>query len=87
MLNYPPLEGRGCQALPEFLAKQEAIINIRNNDERCFGYSFLYFFERANLPERNKHCVRPTIYKEEMFYRNHLDTIPYPISQINVHLS
>ena len=86
MVKYAPLEGRGWQALPEFLAKKEAIINIRNNDERCFGYSLLYFLEQANLPERNKHCVRPTTYKQEMFHRNHLDTIPYPISPINVHL-
>ena len=57
MVKYAPLEGRGWQALPECLAKKEAIIIIQNNDERCFGYSLLYFLERANLPERNKHCV------------------------------
>ena len=70
IVKYAPLEGRGWQALSEFLAKKEAIINIRNNDERCFGYSLLYFLERANLLERNKHCIRTPRYKEEMFPRN-----------------
>ena len=86
MVKYAPLEGRGWQALPKFLAIKYLIINIRNNDERCFGYSLLYSLERANLPERNKHCVRMTIYKEEMFHRNNLDTIPYLISPNDVHL-
>ena len=86
MVKYAPLEGRGWQALPEFLANKESIINIRNNDERCFGVFLLYFLERSNRQERNKHCVRPTIYKDEMFHRNHLDTIPYPMSPNNVHL-
>ena len=60
MVKYAPLEGRGWQALPDFLANKKAIINIRNNDERCFGYSLLYFLERANLPEQNNLCVRST---------------------------
>ena len=53
IVKYAPLEGRGWKPLPEFLSKKEAIINIKNNDERCFGYALLYFLERANLPEKN----------------------------------
>ena len=86
IMKYVPLEGRGWQPLPEFLAKKEVIINIRNNDERCFVYSLLYFLERDNLPERNGNCVRKTLYKEEMFQRRHLDTLPYPISPNDVYL-
>ena len=37
MVKYAPLEGRGWKPLPEFLEKKKAILNIRNNDERCFG--------------------------------------------------
>ena len=40
MVKYAPLEKRGWQALPEFLATRDAIINIQNNNERCFGYLF-----------------------------------------------
>ena len=86
MVKYALLEGRGWQPLPEFLSKKKAIINIVNNDERCLGYSLLYFHERANLPERNRNCFRATIYKNEMFRRHNLDTLPYPISPYDVHL-
>ena len=66
MVKYAPLERGGWQPLPEFLSKNEAIINIRNTDERCFGYSVLYFLERANLPDRNKNCIRSTLYKKNV---------------------
>ena len=32
IVKYAPLDRHGWQALPEFLAKKEAIINICNND-------------------------------------------------------
>ena len=37
VVKYAPLEERGWQPLPEFLAKKVTIINIKNIDERCFG--------------------------------------------------
>ena len=37
IVKYAPIEGRGWQPLPEFLTKKNTIINIHNNDERCFG--------------------------------------------------
>ena len=85
MVKYATLEGRGWQTLPEFLANKEAIINIRNNDERCFGYSIVYFLEQANLSERNGNCSRALLYKAEMFIRYYLDMLPYPISPNDVH--
>ena len=45
MVKYSHLEGQGWQLLPQFLAKTEDFINIRN-DKRCFKYALLYFFER-----------------------------------------
>ena len=38
--------------------KTEKIINIQNDDERCFGCALLYFLERANLLKM--HCFRAT---------------------------
>ena len=46
MVKYAPLEGRWWQPLLEILSKKEAIINIQNEDERCFGYALLYILER-----------------------------------------
>ena len=84
MVKYAPLEKRGWQPLPEFLSKQTVIINIENNDERCFGYALLYFLERANLPEKN--CRQANLYNDEMLYRHNLDTFLYPILPNDVHL-
>ena len=72
MVKYAPFERRGWQLLPEFLSKKKAVINIQNEDERCFGYALLYFLERERLPERL--CHRASLYKEEMFQNHHLDT-------------
>ena len=84
MVKYAPLEGSWWQPLPEFLSIKKAIINIQNNDDRCFGYAVLYFLERENQPEKN--CNRVSFYKYEMFQRHHLDTVPCLISPNDVHL-
>ena len=39
--RYEPLTGRRYAALPDFLAKKKAIVNVRNQDSRCFGYAIL----------------------------------------------
>ena len=62
MVKYAPLEGRAWQPLPEFLSKKEVIINIRNNEERCFRYAVLYFLERKRLPIKNGNCNRVNFY-------------------------
>ena len=86
MVKYAPLEGRGWQPLPKFLSNKRAVINIQNDDERCFGYAVLVFIERPQLPERNFHCNRAYFYTNEMFHRNNLDTLPYRISPNDVYL-
>ena len=73
MVKYAPLKVRGWQPLQELLPTKEAIINIKNNDEQCFGYALLYFLERENLPE-NK-CDQVSFFKYEIFQR-HLETLP-----------
>ena len=84
MVKYVPLEGRGWQPLPQFIEKNKAIINIQNDDERCFRYALLYFLEREQLPEIN--FRRATLYTNEMFHRNQLDTLPFQIAPNDVFL-
>ena len=67
IMKYAPIKGRGWEPFPEFLSKKKAVLNIPNNDERCFGYALLYFLERANLPEKTGNCLRATLYKDDMF--------------------
>ena len=39
--RYEPLAGRRYCALPDFLLKKHAVINVHNFDSRCFGYAIL----------------------------------------------
>ena len=84
MVKYAPLEERVWQTLQQFIEEKKTIINIKNDDERCFGYAFFYFLENANLPER--HCYRASVHKDDMFRRHHLDTLLYSISWNDVYL-
>ena len=48
-VRYIPLAGRCFRELPPYLKNKKAIINIQNTDDRCFGYSLLYFLDRPNF--------------------------------------
>ena len=56
--RYEPLVGRRYAALPDFLAKKKAIVNVRNQDSRCFGYAILaakldlHYQEHADRPSK-----------------------------------
>ena len=86
IMKYASLEGRGWEPLPDFLSKKKAVLNIQNNDKRCIGYALLFLLERANHPEKTGNCLRATLYKDDMFQRNHLEALPYTISPNDVHL-
>ena len=78
--QFNPLQGSGYQELPKFLAKKKAIINIRNNDERCFGYSVLAALLRY---DPNDHPYRPLRYSDADFAEHGLDAIEYPVSPMD----
>ena len=48
-VRYMPLAGRCFRELPKYLKNKKAIINIQNNDDRCFGYALLYFLSRPDV--------------------------------------
>ena len=76
----------GGSLFKSFFSKKKLVINIQNDDERCFGYALLYFLEQANLPDKKGNCLRATLYKDDMFQRHHLYALPYQISPNDVHL-
>ena len=79
--QFNPLQGSGYQKLPNFLSKKKAIINIKNHDERCFGYSVL----AALLPDdTNRNTNRPERYSNEDFAEHGLDAIEYPVSPFDL---
>ena len=82
MSSYDPLRARSWTPLPKFLANKKAIVNIKNIDNRCFGYAILYCIDPPIIVGRDKN--RPTLYTQQMFIRNHLDDLPYPIKPNDV---
>ena len=64
--------------LPKSILDKHAVINVQNEDDRCFGYSVLSML----LPnQQNAH--RPTLYNH-FFEHYHLDQLNYPIAPRNV---
>ena len=82
IMKYVPLAGQYYSQLPPYLAKKRSLINIHNNDERCFGYSLAAHYlynenERIGKPQ-SRTPNRPSQYKKH-FNRFGLDNISYPV--------
>ncbi len=71
--NYSPLAGGMYRELPKFLQRKRAIVNIKNTDNRCFGYAIL-----AALYPVDLHAERPSNYNR-YFAREGLNRIQYPV--------
>ena len=56
MVKYAPFEKRGLEPCSKSFAKEENIINIRNNDERWLWDAILYFLDR--LVDFHRHANR-----------------------------
>ena len=79
--QFNPLQGRGYLELLRYLSKKKAIVNIRNNNKRCFGYSVL----AALLPYYpHNHPYRQSLYSDTDFAEYGLDAIEYPVSPIDL---
>ena len=71
--EFKPLLGRGHKELPAFLKRKRAIINVKNTDNRCFGYALLSALETIH-----PHAERAENYIG-LFHEYELDTIQYPV--------
>lgn len=77
---YVPLQGSSYLRLPRELVDKKAVLNIKNDDERCFVWSVLaalHPVHRKDHPENSYHCKK---YVNEL----NLDGIEFPmkVSQI-----
>ena len=70
---FNPLAGGHHTELPKFLAGKKAIINVRNPDQRCFGYAVL-----AALYPKDTHAEQYRQYRD-YFEAERLKTIEYPV--------
>ena len=53
IVEYKPLNGESFIPLPEFIKKKNAIINIQNEDNKCFLWSILrYLYPKEVHSER-----------------------------------
>ena len=75
ILKYNPL-GSAYVPLPKFLANKKAIVNVRNSDNRCFGYAVLSAI-KDQFPGHRK--SEAGYYTEADFQVYGLDQIQYPV--------
>lgn len=50
--RFNPLMGSSYIKLPPFIANRNAVINVMNNDQKCFKYAILSKFNKSPHPER-----------------------------------
>ena len=73
--RYAPTQGGTFRELPQFLALKHCIVNVKNEDNRCFGYSII----ASRVPQdENRHRNRPTVY-DKHFQSMGLDKLQYPV--------
>jgi hypothetical protein len=66
--------GNAYTELPEFLEKKHAIVNVRNKDNRCFGYALL-----SSLHPTTDHVSRRTHYDHFFVVHPTRNGLDYPI--------
>lgn len=71
---FEPLRGSGYIPLPKFLELKRAIVNVKNTDNRCFGYAIL-----SALHPQNANRNLPIQY-EKYFVQHGLNEIEYPVN-------
>ena len=76
--HFNPLAGRKHRELPMFLKNKHAIVNVKNRDNRCFGYAVL-----AALEEVDHNAERPHQY-DYLFHVYGIENFPYPVTIENV---
>ena len=74
--QHQPLVGKHFVDLPQHLLKKNAIVNVKNNDNRCFGYAVL----SALHPSQSDNPNRPKQY-EKYFEMHNMHSIEYPVSE------
>ena len=85
--DYEPLSaGSSYKPLPPFRKNKRGVVNVRNRDNRCFGYAVLaalYDGRLANAFQNSNKYVAAN-YTAEMFQQHHLDALDYPVTPPDV---
>jgi len=78
VVQYAPLTGSSYIPLSKFISRKKAVINVKNDDQKCFSYAVL----SAIYPNK-KHPERVSHYKDKLNELN-MDGIEYPVSINNI---
>ena len=69
--KFNPIAGRSYRPLPPFLEKKRSIVNIKNTNEKCFGYCLAAYYLNEetgnNALEKKSACSRS---KRKCFIKN-----------------
>jgi hypothetical protein len=76
--KYAPLGVGRYKELPAFLAKKKCLVNVINNDDRCFGYSLLAHLMPLNGVRNRAQRYNP------YFERFNLADLQYPVEPRDV---
>lgn len=60
--------------VPNFLARKKAIVNVKNQDNRCFAYALL-----SALHPVQKNATRPQVYMKYFEQYKELESLQYPV--------
>ena len=77
-VKFAPFSGSAWSALPKFLQHKRAIVNVRNEDDSCFGYAIA-----SALHPVEKHSDRPNMYSK-CFEKEGLDDLKYPVNPFDM---
>ena len=53
MVAYKPLHGSSWKPLPNFIERKQAIVNIKNKNNRCFRYAMLFFSRKSTATSKS----------------------------------
>jgi hypothetical protein len=74
--KFNALRGATFVELPESIKRKKAVVNVKNTDNRCFGYAILAYKYEKQAYEKNR--ADPKQY-DKYFSRERLDNLDYPV--------
>ncbi|XP_060856098.1 uncharacterized protein LOC132933843, partial [Metopolophium dirhodum] len=78
-----PLNGSSYLILPDSIRNKKAVINVKNNDEKCFKYAILSKFNNpSNKSQFNKQYFKMLEKKSDLNF--HCIDYPTPVKQIKI---
>ena len=79
LFPYEPLKGSSYISLPPFIANKQAVINVKNNDDKCFKWAVLSALHPVNGKNHPERVINYVPFDNLKF-----DNIDFPVSIDNI---